>query len=88
MLDKKFTRRAFGLAAAAITLAGVSTFASAQSLPLGPIVKRLKRQYKARVIDARLVTRGGVSAYRIKLLTKKKQLVKVYVNASTGAFIN
>ncbi len=89
MLEKKITRRSLGLAVAAFTAAlGIPHLASAQNLPLGPIVKRLKKRYKARVIDARLVSRGGTAAYKIKLLNKKKQLIKVYVNAKTGSRLN
>ncbi len=89
MLEKKITRRALGAVfAALLTVPSLSTLASAQSKPLGPIVKRLKKRHKAKVIDARLVTRSGVAAYRIKLLTKKKQLITVHVNANTGKRIN
>ena len=85
MLDKKITRRALGTTfLALLALPLLSETAKAQSAPLGPIVRRLKKRHKAKVIDARLVNVSGVPAYRIKLLTKKKQLVTLFYNANTG----
>jgi hypothetical protein len=86
MASLKLTRRQVP---ALLTGLLVATFlpqiGNAQSAkPLGPIVKTMKKLYKARVIDARPVSKNGRTLYRIKLLTKKQKLRVVYVDPVTG----
>jgi len=60
---------------------------SGEALPLSDIVKRIRKAFSARVLDARLIERGARLIYRLTILTDAGVSKRVDLDAKAGTVV-
>lgn len=56
-------------------------------VPLKQVVKRIRREFDGRVLDAQRYDDGGGPVYQVRVLTKDGQVLDIVVDALTGQIL-